>query len=63
MELIISAASPRQLVVGKVLGIGVAGMTQYVSSSCPRIAALAVEDRMAMALFGPGEPSRRRWWR
>ena len=31
MELMISAASPRQLLVGKVLGIGGAGLTQYVA--------------------------------
>jgi ABC-2 type transport system permease protein len=30
MELLITAASPRQLLVGKVLGTGAAGLTQYV---------------------------------
>lgn len=30
MELLISAASPRQLLTGKVLGTGAAGLTQYV---------------------------------
>src|SRR5262249_52913641 len=30
MELIVAAASARQLVIGKVAGIGAAGMTQYV---------------------------------
>ena len=35
MELMISAASPRQLLVGKVVGIGGAGLTQYVAIALP----------------------------
>ena len=31
MELLVSAASPRQLVIGKALGIGLAGATQYAA--------------------------------
>ena len=30
MELLITAATPRQLLTGKVLGAGAAGLTQYV---------------------------------
>ncbi|MEX2010718.1 MAG: ABC transporter permease [Chloroflexota bacterium] len=54
MELMISAASARQLVVGKVLGIGLAGLTQYGTILVAAIAALAVEDRIAHMLLGPG---------
>ncbi len=54
MELIVASASPRQLVVGKVLGIGVAGMTQYVLVLGCGIAAIAVEERIAEVAFGPG---------
>jgi ABC-2 type transport system permease protein len=53
MELLISAASPRQLVTGKVVGIGLAGLTQYVGILIPAFVALAVEDRVAIAILGP----------
>jgi ABC-2 type transport system permease protein len=53
MELLISAASPRQLVVGKALGIGLAGATQYVLVLTPAILTLLLEDRLATALLGP----------
>lgn len=54
MELLISAASPRQLVIGKALGIGLAGATQYLLVLTPAIVTLLVEDRIATALLGPG---------
>jgi ABC-2 type transport system permease protein len=54
MELMISAASPRQLVVGKVAGIGAAGLTQAVAILAPALLALAIEDPLATALLGPG---------
>ena len=54
MELMISAASARQLVIGKVIGIGAAGLTQAVCILVPAVGALAVEDRIAVALLGPG---------
>ena len=38
MELMISAASPRQLLTGKVVGIGLAGLTQYVAIAIPALA-------------------------
>ena len=55
MELLISAASPRQLVIGKALGIGLAGATQVaivLDPGDPRRSSL--EDRIATALLGPG---------
>ena len=54
MELMISAASPRQLLVGKVLGIGGAGLTQYVAIATPAVLVLAFQDEIARALLGPG---------
>ena len=54
MELMISAASPRQLVIGKVLGIGGAGLTQYLAIAIPALAVLAFQDRIAEAVLGPG---------
>jgi len=54
MELMISAASARQLVVGKVAGIGLAGLTQAIAILVPALVALAIEDPLARAMFGPG---------
>lgn len=54
MELVISAASARQLVLGKVLGIGLAGLTQYAFVLAPALVTLVVEDRIAVAMMGPG---------
>ena len=53
MELMISAASPRQLLTGKVVGIGGAGLTQYVAIAVPALVVVALQDRIAMALMGP----------
>jgi ABC-2 type transport system permease protein len=53
MELMISAASARQLVVGKVFGIGLAGLTQYAMILIAAIIALGIEDRVATLLLGP----------
>ncbi len=52
MELLISAASPAQLVVGKVVGIGLAGLVQYVCILVPAITTLVLEDRIAGAVLG-----------
>jgi ABC-2 type transport system permease protein len=54
MELMISAASPRQLLIGKVLGIGGAGLTQYVAIAVPAVLVLAFQDEIARAVLGPG---------
>jgi ABC-2 type transport system permease protein len=54
MEVMISAASARQLVVGKVVGIGLAGLTQAGLVLVPALVVLFVEDRLAVALLGPG---------
>ena len=50
MELLISAASPRQLVLGKVLGIGLAGLLQYATILVPALLALALERPIGQAL-------------
>jgi ABC-2 type transport system permease protein len=54
MELLISAASPAQLVVGKVIGIGLAGLVQYVGIVVPAIATLVLEEGIAGAVLGSG---------
>ena len=53
VELIVSAASARQLLVGKVAGIGAAALVQAVSVLVPALLALVVEDRVSVALLGP----------
>ncbi len=50
MELLISAASPRQLVLGKVLGIGLAGLLQYATILVPAMVALAFQRPIGEAL-------------
>ena len=50
MELLISAASPRQLVLGKVLGIGLAGLLQYATILVPALLALALQRPIGQAL-------------
>jgi len=54
MELLISAASARQLVVGKVLGIGAAGATQYAFIITCALLTLVVEEQVSVKLLGPG---------
>lgn len=52
MELLISAASPGELVTGKVVGIGLAGFVQYVAILVPALITLLLQDRIAIALLG-----------
>ena len=52
MELLISAASAEELVIGKVVGIGLAGLVQYVAILVPALATLLLQDRIATALLG-----------
>jgi ABC-2 type transport system permease protein len=54
MELMISAASPQQLLVGKVIGIGGAGLTQYLAIALPVVLVLAFQDQIARAILGAG---------
>ncbi len=52
MELMVSAASPRQLLFGKVVGIGGAGLTQYAAIAIPAVLVLAFQDQIARAVLG-----------
>jgi len=53
MELMISAASPQQMLTGKVVGIGAAGLTQYLAIVLPALVVLVFQDRIAEAVLGP----------
>jgi ABC-2 type transport system permease protein len=53
MELMISAASTRQLLTGKVVGIGLAGLTQYFAIVLPALLVVAFQAPIARAVLGP----------
>jgi ABC-2 type transport system permease protein len=53
MELLISAATAPQLVTGKILGIGVAGLTQVSFVLLPAVGALLLSGELANQLLGP----------
>ena len=55
VELIVAAASPAQLLIGKVAGIGAAGFTQYACVLTPAVLALMLQDQIATSLFGEGD--------
>lgn len=52
MELLISAATAPQLVIGKIAGIGLAGLTQVSLVLLPAVLALFLSGRLASTLFG-----------
>ena len=52
MELLISAATPEQLVIGKVVGIGMAGLIQYLAILVPAFLTLLLQEQIATALLG-----------
>ena len=54
MELLVSAASTRQLVIGKALGIGLAGATQTTIVLVPALLVLATEEGIARFILGEG---------
>ncbi len=53
MELLISAATPRELLVGKVVGVGGAGLTQYAAIIVPASLVVLFQDRIATTVLGP----------
>jgi ABC-2 type transport system permease protein len=54
MELLISAATPRELLVGKVVGVGGAGLTQYLAILLPAAIVVLLQDPLSSLLLGPG---------
>ncbi|HET9540433.1 MAG TPA: ABC transporter permease [Candidatus Limnocylindria bacterium] len=52
MELLITAASPRQLLAGKILGTGAAGLTQYIAILVAVVAGLLVQGFVAERVLG-----------
>jgi ABC-2 type transport system permease protein len=52
MEILVNAATPFQLMVGKIVGIGAAGLTQMVGIVVVGIGALLLQNPIQSALFG-----------
>ena len=52
MEIVLNAASPFELLAGKVVGVGSLGLTQYVAAIIPAVIALLLQDRIAALLLG-----------
>ena len=52
MELLISAATSKQLVIGKVLGNGMAGLIQYLGILVPALLTLLLQEQIASAVLG-----------
>lgn len=52
MELLITAATPRQLMAGKVMGTGGAGLTQYLAILGAALVGLLLQGVLAARLFG-----------
>jgi ABC-2 type transport system permease protein len=60
MELLISATHPRNLLLGKVVGVGAAGLTQCLAIVLPALVFFLLQDRIAAVVLdpsaGPGAP-------
>jgi len=54
MELLITAASPRQLLAGKVLGTGAAGLTQYAAVVAAALVGVLLQGVLAERILGSG---------
>ena len=52
MELLVTAATPRQLLAGKVIGTGAAGLTQYLAVVAAALAGLVLEGTVARIVLG-----------
>ncbi len=52
MEIVLNAASPFELLGGKVLGVGGLGLVQYVAAFVPAVLALLFSDQIAALVLG-----------
>jgi ABC-2 type transport system permease protein len=52
MELILGAATPFELLAGKVAGVGALAMTQYLIVAAGAVVALVFQDQIAALIFG-----------
>ena len=56
MEIVLAAATPFQLLAGKVIGVGSLAILQYVIVSLPMILALVFQGQIAALVFGDAVP-------
>lgn len=56
MELVLSAATPAQMLTGKVVGVGAAGLTQYAAILAAGLGATLLQAPVEGALFGGVRP-------
>lgn len=56
MEIVLAAATPFQLLAGKVLGIGTLAMLQYVIVAVPMILVLAFQSQISALILGSPAP-------
>jgi ABC-2 type transport system permease protein len=52
MEIVLAAATPFQLLAGKVIGVGALAILQYIIVAVPTVLALVFQDQIAAALLG-----------
>jgi ABC-2 type transport system permease protein len=52
MEIVLGAATPFQLLAGKVLGVGALGLLQYIVVFIPALVAIVFQDAIASAVLG-----------
>lgn len=52
MEIVISAATPFQLLGGKVVGVGGLGLVQLLAAAVPAVVAFVLQGRIAAAILG-----------
>ena len=57
MEIVLNAASPFELLAGKVIGVGSLGLSQYVAAMVPAAIAYSFQDRIASLLLGQAAAS------
>ena len=55
MEVILNAATPFQLLTGKVLGVGAVALTQYAALLATGVAAMVAHDWVARMVLGAGD--------
>lgn len=56
MELMLTAASPSQLLAGKVVGVGAAGLTQYLAIIGAALGAILLQQPIERVAFGDARP-------
>lgn len=57
MEIVLAAATPFQLLAGKVIGVGALALAQYVIVAIPTILAVAFQGQIAALILGSDAPS------